>query len=166
MTATAEFKPDTLPYVDRWGYGETERLDAVMDVDGILDLGEGMDIIVEDLSRQSWAKSMRGWLRHNGTVIGMMRVMRYTDSTDQRWRVCDVEVRPEFRSRGYSAYLYGGMRAYLGTDLRTAGHYTPEGFERLRGKATLVVDDYDSHSDKVMFNSMNFVRDWDNYIVS
>lgn len=146
-----------IPLID--AYGEKYPLSDFANIAGVIDLGDGFFLLVQDDSRIPCATNLRGWLLLNNVPIGMIRTLMTTWTTLDGPTVCDVEVRPEFRGQGHSKRLYAAMEQFVGATLYTNGHYTPEGFERLRGKAKQIP----SEDAGTRFSSQNFVEDWDNY---
>lgn len=110
-----------------------------------------------------------GWLvqSHSDgfTPIGMIRARHrhQGDLTSPDLTLMSVEVRPEYRGKGFSRKLAQGVELAFETPALTNGHYTPEGAQALPGVFPLKEDPSDNEQGTVTFESMNFVSDWEGF---
>lgn len=96
------------------------------------------------------------WLIENGVTIGYIS---FITGGSEIPMLADIEIREEYRSKGYSKYLITTVEEFLGEKLYTSGSYTPLGYERL--SRTLTNADPTKVVTGPTFRDQNFVADWD-----
>lgn len=97
-------------------------------------------------------------------TVGMVKVMteHRQDGVEPHYLITSIEVRPEYRGKGYTRRLAEGLKFGLDKPVYSNGHYTPEG-ARLASifPETPPKDAYDEKG--VQFQSMDFVGDWGSF---
>lgn len=117
-------------------------------------------MLIEQASRYH-PEYRRGWLRlADGTPVGMIH---WSEKTGEYERpcICDIEVREEYRGRGYAKRLIHAVEDQLGDRLHTTGSFTPEGRAALSHE-TPQHPGFPVEGPQHDFRSMNFVHDWEN----
>lgn len=77
--------------------------------------------------------------------------------------LCDLEVREEYRSRGYSKEIITAVQNHFGKNIVHTGGYTPDGLERIA---------HYFHTYNVVFSMcpefepLSFVYDWEQMITA
>ena len=113
-------------------------------------------IVYQDVAKH-WGTYSHVWLNDTeGHTIAYIKVMK----DDKEIALCDIEVRPEFRGRKLAKRLIEAVEKNEGQKIVHRGGYTPEG---LRSIAPLFhnAEEMKIEQEKIGFNSMTFVRDWD-----
>lgn len=96
----------------------------------------------------------------DGTPVAFAKVHTRLGQRDRAYRltVCDIEVRPGYRGRGYARALIAAIEDVFGERLHTTGSYSPSGFAAF-GKHLPV---HPGEAASVSFeDDMTFVDDWD-----
>lgn len=99
------------------------------------------------------------WAEQDGTPVAYMKTLTYPDERycGARLVLCDIEVRDGHRGQGLVSVLVEHAQATTGLVLHTTGGYTPEGAAALMGRLAVLP----GHTEKVAWESMTFVQDWD-----
>lgn len=118
------------------------------------------------LSYMAGHKEYRTWLLVDGVEVAYLSLMMvdeyFTGDTAPTLLVCDIEVREEYRGRGYSKEIVKAASEHFGIQVMTTGSYTPEGLVALKGRIPLARGSKEDET-KPSFRSMKFVEDWDKH---
>lgn len=120
---------------------------------GRIELDGGFSALIENNRTH---QESYGWLRNEkGVAVGMIH---WSERDNSPAVLCDIEVREEFRNRGYAKRLIQMVEKKINRQLHTTGGFTPEGFEKLSSLPLYQEDKY--YSPGVKYRSMTFVADW------
>lgn len=103
-------------------------------------------------------KNYQAWLIVDETPVAFLHLLGKKEY-EGALCVCSVEVREGHERKGYAKKLMSMAAEELGQTLATNGSFTPEGFAALNGKLPLLPKHV--APEKPKFESMTFVRDWD-----
>lgn len=176
-TATLAVAPDLAPPQPPTPGGDCERPDraalALRRVDNHrrpdmaetwLDTGTGarpgqVVVLLRDHWDRPWITSHAAdqwWLLADGTPVAYLHTMEHRNRTEYRHVLCDIEVRPGYRGRGYARRIVEAANAVLATTLHTTGGFTPLGAQALSWLPVLPWE-----APGVKYDDQAFVADWD-----
>lgn len=150
-----------MPLTDAWG--KNVPLSALYEVRKAIVVDADKFFLLTARSRGQ----VTGWLvqdQGRGPVpIGMINLME-RPNTKYPYSVMSIEVRPEYRGEGLAKKIAFGANTVLNDQIYSAGHYTPSGYKGLQGLFK-PKDELDTGPRGVTFEDMNFVEDWDNFLL-
>lgn len=101
------------------------------------------------------------WLTDHGVTVAYIQVV-YREVRPAGYpalTLCDIEVRPEFRRRGYGRDIIAFVQRHYDEVLHATGSFTPEGHAAFAEYLPIVPGGFESVSGAN--SDLTFVDDWD-----